>query len=156
MQRPTDEEWLQGRTSLAAAARWTPEEIQVIAELGYALAELGRNEEALTIFAGLAALSPTTAYFQAALGALRLRTGDPAQALTHLDRALAVRAEDLTALVNRGEACLNLGDNKAALSNLRAALRLSASQPEEKLAVTRARALLNIFSVEETFPSEDR
>jgi len=144
MSNRLDYDWLQGRVSLGAAAGWTPEEMRLVADLGYALAEQGRNAEALTIFEALAALAPATAYFQSALGALRLRTGEPRRALEHLGAALASDPRDLSALVNRGEALLQLGELAPALKALRAAVELGDAGADSFSAgcVTRARALL--------------
>ena len=141
MSRRLDEDWLRGRASLGAAAGWTPEEIRIVAELGYGLAEQGRNEEAITIFEGLAALAPATAYFQSALGALKLRTGDLQSALIHLNAALKSDPTDLSALANKGEVLMLLGRREDAMSNLQGVLRLSEGNDSEALAV-RARALL--------------
>ena len=141
-----DIDWLQGRASLGAAAGWTPEEIRLVADLGYALAEQGRHEEAITVFEGLAALAPATGYFQAALGALRLRTGDPHRALTHLNAALAIDPRDYVTLVNRGEAYLLLNDTGRAVQDLDAAFRAGGQQAAATagapMSLTRARALL--------------
>jgi predicted Zn-dependent protease len=142
MMNQSPENWLQGRASLGAATGWTAEEIRLVAELGYALAELGHCPEAITIFEGLAALAPGTSYFQAALGALKLRAGDSEQALVHLDAALSADPSNLSALVNRGEAYLNLGDRAAAVHNLRAALKIPPRREEEIKIAVRARALL--------------
>ena len=141
MSRRLDEDWLRGRASLGAAAGWTPEEIRIVAELGYGLAEQGRNEEAITIFEGLAALAPATAYFQSALGALKLRTGDLQSALIHLNAALNSDPTDLSALANKGEVLMLLGRREDAMANLQGVLRLSEGNDSEALAV-RARALL--------------
>jgi predicted Zn-dependent protease len=141
-------EWLQGRASLGAAGSWTAAEMRLVADVGFALAEQGRNAEAVTIFEGLAALAPATGYFQSALGALRLRAGEPRRAVEHLDAALAADPGDLTALVNRAEARLQLGERAAALADLRAAeARAPAVEPDttEAACVTRARALLRAF-----------
>ncbi|MFN0122109.1 MAG: tetratricopeptide repeat protein [Blastocatellia bacterium] len=140
-----DEEWRQGRVSLGAAARWTAEEVRLVAELGYALAGQGRYDEALILFEGLAALAPATPYFQSALGALKLRLGRHAEALTHLNNALAANPADLSALVNRGEAYLSLGNYQAAINSLRAAISLPPDGSEEDRALIRARALLACY-----------
>jgi predicted Zn-dependent protease len=142
MLRQTDEKWLRGQISLAAATEWTREEMRLVAELAFALAELGHDHEAIRIFEGLAALSPATAYFQAALGALELRTGELGQALAHLDAALSADPTNLAALVNRGEVYLNLGNRADAINNLQAALKILPRHQEEIKAATRARALL--------------
>lgn len=140
MSSKLEEDWLKGRASLGAAARWTPDEIRLVAELGFGLAEQGRNEEAITVFEGLAALAPATAYFQSALGALRLRTGDLEQSLIHLNAALLADATDISALTNKGEVLLLLGRAREAEAALERALDLE-SEDDIAFAV-RARGLL--------------
>jgi predicted Zn-dependent protease len=140
-------EWLQGRASLGAAGGWTAEEMRLVADVGYALAEQGRTDEALTVFEGLAALAPATAYFQACLGALRLRKGEPRRAVEYLDAALASDPGDLNALTNRGEALLQLGEREAARRDLQRVAHASGVLREAETAcVTRARALLRTDS----------
>jgi tetratricopeptide (TPR) repeat protein len=136
-------EWLQGRASLGAAGAWTAEEMRLVADVGYALAEQGRTDEAITIFEGLVALAPATSYFQSSLGALWLRKGDQRRAVEYLDAALASDPFDLNALTNRGEALLQLGERESALRDLRRVAETSGVVNESALAcVTRARALL--------------
>ena len=118
-----EQEWLKGRSSLGAAAKWTAEEIRLVSELGYSLAEQGRVEEAIALFEGLSALAPATAYFQAALGSLYLRDNQPEKALKHLNYAIQFDAKDLFSLVNRGEAQLRTGKTEPALRDLRQALQ---------------------------------
>lgn len=138
------EDWLEGRASLGAAGAWTAEEMRLVADIGYALAEQGRHDEAITVFEGLSALAPATAYFHSALGALWLRKGDPGRAVEHLEAALGADPTDVTALVNRGEAAMQLGDRDAARQHLLAALELGPREPHptDAPAVVRARALL--------------
>jgi Flp pilus assembly protein TadD len=138
-----DENWKSGRASLGAAANWTPDEMRLIADLGYGLAEQGRNEEAITIFEGLAALAPATAYFQSALGALKLRTGELEEAVLYLTAALATDPNDPSTLTNRGEANLRAGKFQAAVRDLTTALEILAGQEENHPFAIRARALLN-------------
>ncbi|OYT71251.1 MAG: hypothetical protein CFK52_08470 [Chloracidobacterium sp. CP2_5A] len=136
-----DHDWLQGSLSLAAATGWTPEEVRLVTDLGYNLAEQGRHMEAITVFEGLAALVPATVYFQSALGALKLRVKDYAGALAHLNRVVAATPDDAVALVNRGETLLHLGDLPSARADLQRAVALfpGADSPPY---VTRAKALL--------------
>lgn len=138
------EDWLEGRASLGAAGGWTAEEMRLVADIGYALAEQGRHDEAVTIFEGLTVLAPATAYFQSALGALWLRKGEPERALEHLEAALAADPSDVTARVNRGEAAMQLGDRETARQHLLAALELGPRTPSDGSApaLVRARALL--------------
>lgn len=138
-------DWVQGRASLGAAAGWTAEEMRLVAEVGYALAEQGRNAEAIAVFEGLAALAPATAYFQAALGALWLREGQPVRAIPYLDAAIGSDPGDATALVNRGEAYMQSGNVAAARGDFQAALGLDGSRIELAAAaasLVRARSLL--------------
>ncbi len=136
-----DEDWIKGGASLGAAAELTPEEIRLIADLGYALAQYGRNEEALTIFEGLAALAPATAYFQSALGALKLRTGDLEGAVVHLNSALAADPDDLASLVNRGELYMKVNENQLAVKDFLHLLDLPKATESSPYAI-RSRALL--------------
>jgi len=140
-----EQDWLQARVSLGAAAGWKADEMRVVADLGYKLAEQGRNHEAITIFEGLAALAPATSYFQTALGALRLRIGELQEALGHLNAALAADAADIAALTNRGEVYMRLEERAEAIRDLQNVVQLSERQattvaPSPYL--VRARALL--------------
>ncbi|MBA3713940.1 MAG: tetratricopeptide repeat protein [Pyrinomonadaceae bacterium] len=139
-----EQDWVQSRVSLGAAAGWNTEEMRVIADLGYKLAQQGRNDEAITIFEGLAALAPATAYFQTALGALHLRNGELQQALQYLSAALESDPADIAALTNRGETYMRLGERHAAIRDLQMVVELSSRQVFDPLSLhqVRARALL--------------
>lgn len=150
--KETERDWLKGQATLGAATKWTAEEIRLVTELGYGLAEQGRVIEAITLFEGLAALAPATIYFQAALGALWLREGSADKALAYLNQVLSLESRDITSLVNRGEAFLRLGERAAASRDFRLAVSLNKTKTgsaiEEK-SLTRARALL--ASIEKQF-----
>ena len=140
-----EQEWINGGVSLGAVAGWTADEIRLVSELGFALAEQGRNHEAITIFEGLIALAPATTYFEIALGALWLRENNPANALPHLNAALAAAPNDIPSRVNRGEVFLRLENYEAAKKDLKFVLRkrnkISTSNLHEQC-FTRASALL--------------
>lgn len=140
-----EQEWINGGVSLGAAAGWTPDEIRLVTELGFALAEQGRHREAIAIFEGLVALAPATVYFETALGALWLRENEPARALPHLNAALASDPADVPARVNRGEVFLLLQNFEGAKADL--IFVLKQKTPADRKALfeqcrTRARALL--------------
>jgi Flp pilus assembly protein TadD len=140
-----EQEWINGGVSLGAAAGWSPDEIRLVSELGYALAEQGRNHEAITVFEGLIALAPATTYFEIALGALWLRENNPAKALPHLSAALAADPSDIPTRVNRGEVHLRLENFEAAEKDLKFVLRRREKVLTNNLleqCFTRARALL--------------
>ena len=148
MSNRVDEDWLKGRASLGAAASWTAEEIRLIADLGFALADYGRDEEALTIFEGLAALAPATGYFQSALGALLLRVGELDRAEFHLNAALAADPQDMATLVNRGELYMRQERRDLAIRDFMTLLELPQIQADLDSSpyAVRSRALLSILT----------
>jgi Flp pilus assembly protein TadD len=148
MSNRMDEDWVRGRASLGAAAAWNAEEIRLIADLGFALAEYGRDDEALTIFEGLAALAPATAYFQSALGAVLLRMGELDRAETHLNAALGSDPQDMAALVNRGELYMRMGRRDLAITDFLTLLDLPQVQANADTSqyAVRTRALLSILT----------
>lgn len=147
--KESEKEWIQGRATLGTTTKWTPEEIRLVAELGYGLAEQGRISEAIVLFEGLAALAPATVYFQAALGALWLRENDPQKALPYLNYVLQIDSRDVMALVNRGEVLMLLGNYEAAKKDFQTALNIGGASRKkvlehsvEEKSLTRANALL--------------
>lgn len=139
-----EQEWINGGVSLGAAAGWTADEIRLVSELGFALAEQGRNYEAITIFEGLIALAPATAYFESALGALWLRENNPARALPHLNSALAADQNDIPSRLNRGEVFIRLENYEGAKIDLEFVLNQEFKAENNRIlqaAQTRARAL---------------
>ena len=148
-------QWLEGRISLGAAADWNKDEIRIISEIAYSLAQQGRYAEAVVIFEGLLAIAPATAYFQAALGALHLRLKNLPKAIEYLDAALKIEETDVVSLGNRGEAHLLGGNIEQARKDLEKALQIAARKPknetdinnETTLTVKRARTLLQAHKV---------
>lgn len=146
------QKWLDGQMSLGAAANWDKDEIRIISEVAYSLAQQGRLREAIVLFEGLLAVAPATAYFQSALGALFLRSKNYPKAIEYLDAALNVEPGNIISLVNRGEAHLRAGNGSSARNDLEKAVNLSARMSagavdvndETTLSVKRARALLQI------------
>lgn len=146
-------EWLGGQISLGAAAEWNKDEIRIISEIAFSLAQQGRYQEAIVIFEGLVAIAPATAYFQAALGALHLRLKNVGAAVDYLNAALKLEATDVISLVNRGEAHLLAGSVAKARQDLENALQIAARRPkiqtdindETTLTVKRARTLLEVY-----------
>ena len=149
------QQWLEGQISLGAAAEWNKDEIRIISEIAYSLAQQGRYAEAVVIFEGLLAIAPATAYFQAALGALHLRLKNTPKAIEHLNAALKIEETDVVSLVNRGEAHLLSGSVEQARTDLEKALQIAARRPknetdinnETTLTVKRARTLLQVYKV---------
>ncbi|NNE65478.1 MAG: tetratricopeptide repeat protein [Pyrinomonadaceae bacterium] len=137
-----EQEWIDGEVTLGAAANWSADEIRLVSELGYALAQQGRNTEAIAVFEGLAAVAPATHYFDSALGALWLRESNYPKALEHLNAAIDSDTQDLPNRVNRAETLIHLGDKDAALVDLEFAVGRSSEEPLHQNCITRASALL--------------
>lgn len=147
--KEAEREWLKGMATLGAATKWTADEIRLVTELGYGLAEQGRVGEAIVLFEGLAALAPATVYFQAALGALWLRENEFDKALRCLNQVLQSDAKNIVALVNRGEALMRLNERAAASRDLSKAVQIAKETKRardetslEGKSAIRARALL--------------
>ncbi len=147
--QPIEQEWINGKMTLGAAANWSADEIRLVSELGFALAQQGRNSEAISIFEGLIALAPSTVYFESALGALWLRERNYQKALKHLNAALETDDTDIPTRVNRGEAYLQLGDFENAQSDLEYVINSEKSQNEPLIiSQCRVRAQALIFATE--------
>lgn len=154
-QKDLTQEWLDGQISLGAAAEWNKDEIRIISEIAYSLAQQGRYSEAVVMFEGLLAIAPATAYFQAALGALYLRLKNVAKAIECLSQALKIEGTDIISLVNRGEAFLLNGNVAEARQDLEKALQIHARRPQNQtdindetvLTVKRARTLLQVHKI---------
>jgi protein O-mannosyl-transferase len=149
------QKWLDGQITLGAAADWNKDEIRIISEIAYALAQQGRSREAIVIYEGLLAIAPATAYFQAALGALFLRLKDFSKAVEHLDAALEIEPNDIISLVNRGEAKMRSKNADEARADFTKAVELFSASGDKRqidindeaaLAAKRARALLSTLT----------
>ena len=139
-----EQKWIEGNVTLGAAAKWSSDEIRLVSELGYALAEQGRNAEAISIFEGLVALAPKTVYFDSALGALWLREKNYKRAISYLDKAIESDPNDIPTRVNRGEANLQIGELENAAKDLDFVLEQEIDLKDSELlqqCQTRARAL---------------
>lgn len=147
------QKWINGQISLGAAANWDKDEIRIISEIAYSLAQQGRNQESILLFEGLLAVAPATAYFQAALGSLHLRNGDFEKAVEYFNAALNIEPNDLIALVNRGESYVKAGQIAAGRADFEKALEIAKRRPnkqndindEIELSIKRARALLQVY-----------
>ena len=136
-----EQEWIEGEVTLGAAANWPADEIRLVSELGYALAQQGRNAEAIAVFEGLAAVAPATHYFDSALGALWLREANYPKALEHLNAAIESDPNDLPNRVNRAETHIHLGNRDDALTDLDFAVEKTSDDPLFQNCITRATAL---------------
>jgi tetratricopeptide (TPR) repeat protein len=87
---------------------WTPEEIYLLADRGYAFYRQGRYQEAAVIFDGLVALDPKNVYCRTALAAIFLCMGDAERAASELTVLLEQNPADHEARARRCEAYCEL------------------------------------------------
>lgn len=89
---------------------WTPEEIYLLAERGYALYQQGRYEEASIIFEGVAAADPMNIYARTALATVHLAMGDAQRAISELSLVLERNPADADSRARRCEAYCQAGN----------------------------------------------
>lgn len=87
---------------------WTPEEIYMLAERGYAFYRQGCYQEAAVIFDGLTALDSHNSYCRTALAAVCLALGDAQRAVSELSILLNRIPADHEARARRCEAYCDL------------------------------------------------
>ena len=121
-----EQEWLKGRSSLGAAAKWTADEIRLVAEIGYALADQGRIEEAISLFEGLTQDYNKTAHAQSYFGRATAKQskGLIKESLIDFDKALEIYPNSIETLINRGVAKQTLGDSKGAIADYSKAIEI--------------------------------
>lgn len=117
-----------------------PTDAALYLERGELYAKYGDAISAEANFLHAAELSPRLPRLDRARGALALATRQPAEALTHLARALALDPHDAEALIFRSRAYTALGKRDAALTDLDAAVAL-VTNPRPELFLEHARLL---------------
>jgi tetratricopeptide (TPR) repeat protein len=131
---------VQPQTPAAAGRVYTHEEFLELGREGGRAYKNGDLKRAQAIFEQLVAADPNSSEAQAALGAVLVSRGQDSDALVHLDRALQLNPEELSAYVNRGEAYLKLGRRAEAEADLKKAIALDPAG--KNASANRARALL--------------
>lgn len=121
------------------------------ANQGYFFYNQGKYPEAETIFKGLVTLNPNVAYYHTALGSIYEAQEKYEDAMSEFNEALGIDAEDICAIVNRGEIRLRQGQVLEAAEDFQKGIELDeakmAKQKESNEPVTpdpaaqRARAL---------------
>jgi tetratricopeptide (TPR) repeat protein len=119
----------------------TPQEAADLAAFGHELFELGRFEEARVIFEGLVNHDVRDGFAHTMLGTIYLALNAHDRALALFQASLKIDADDLAALVYRGEIRLNRGKVKSAIEDLARAVTLA---PASDPFVERAKRLLKM------------
>src|SRR5262249_42307387 len=98
-------EWRDPLTLWSAALQTVPEGTAMIhGELGLALLNLGRHQDAIEHLQRAVEMEPDVAYYNNNLGWALLDLNRPADAVTYLERALARQPDDLAIHYNLGKA----------------------------------------------------
>jgi len=116
--------WRDGESLWSDALAKSPGSTRALHNLGVALADQGRHEEAIARFAEALRLDPGLAAAHRGIGISELRRGRPEQALPHLIQAVRLRPSDRDAQGALGEAWLALGNLDAAAEALTRSLAL--------------------------------
>lgn len=133
------------RRSIAEARGYTAEELGAIAEVGYYYLRSGGYRLAEVIFDGLAAISPSEAYYQLALGLTRDHLGDKAAAAAAYGRASALAPHDPRPDINQAELLLESGNKAEARRLLEKALTKAIAVDDEGL-TNKSRGLLRLLN----------
>lgn len=96
-------------------AKWTEEDIYLVAERAHSLHLQGHYREAVTIFQGLVAVDPENQYCLESLAAAWLALGEPERAIQQLNILLTRQSSDLAVRARRMEAYLLSGNFSAAI-----------------------------------------
>jgi tetratricopeptide (TPR) repeat protein len=124
----------------------TAEEFAEMGRVGAMYYQQGNFDKARTIFEGLVELDPDSANAHSALGGLLTLQQDDENAVTHLNRAIAINPSQIAPYVNLGEIYIRQQKIEDAVANLKKAIELD---PDESDAgANRARAMvLGIYQV---------
>jgi len=118
----------------------TPDNTDLLYELGRALESLGRLEEALSKFESIVRLEPEDHESIHAVGAINLKLGNDSMAILSLKRATALWQEQPDYFADLGEALYKTGDLQGARVALEQARDLAL--PNEEVS-ERVRQVLN-------------
>jgi len=101
--------------------------------LGVALQDDGRLEEAAAVLGEAARIAPRDADALRSLGIALIDLGEPARARAALEASLRIEPDAAAAIVNLGVALVELGERTAAIERFREALRLDPENAEAKM-----------------------
>ena len=121
----------------------TDEELRVILEAGFVLRDVGRFDQAETIFRGIIEMLPDADVPRVALSSVALRQGNTDEALAVCEEALQVQPSSLYARVHHAEALLFAHRREQAETELRDVITAAPDSPHGRT----ARALLDAAEI---------
>jgi Flp pilus assembly protein TadD len=125
-----------------ALLRRNPKDAGSRAELGVALAALGKTEEAITQLRQAVADDPKAQRAFYALGTLLTKVGELSEAESALKRATEIDPRDAKAQCNLGTVLLNSGKAAQAVERFEAALQVTPNDALARQGLEKARAQL--------------
>jgi tetratricopeptide (TPR) repeat protein len=124
--RPSAERAVACRRLLAAGVADETDRYNAELRFGDALAELGKNEEAMQAYRAAVAIDPNFFGAYYSIGVMHLNAGRYGEARTALDKSIALNPEDANAVYQRGTVLANLGDFDRARPDVERAIKLKA------------------------------
>ncbi|MCP4499959.1 MAG: tetratricopeptide repeat protein [Deltaproteobacteria bacterium] len=115
-------QWASGRVTLKDIKGYTDDELYAIAHTGYFFLMQGKNDEAKTLFEGLVAIDPRSAYYRRALGVIFHKMGDAERAIQQFSSAIQVAPRGAASYINRAEVFITLSRRAEAQADLKTAL----------------------------------
>ena len=122
------------------------QEFMEMGRVGAMYYQQGNLDKARTIFEGLVELDPDSADAHSALGALLTLKQEDAQAIEHLQAAVALNPRQIAPYVNLGEIFIRQQRLEEAVENLKKAIELDPNEKDS--GANRARAMvLGIYQI---------
>lgn len=122
-------------------AKFTPEKLAQMVEVGFNEFKLGRYDRAEKIFRGLTLIDSENYYYHQMLGATFQRQEKLAEAIVEYGIAVTINPHDTVSLTNRGECYFKSGVYPLAERDLDATIALDPEEKGEDRWINRARML---------------
>ena len=124
-------DWAAGRVSLKEIKGYSDDELFAIAHTAYFFLMQGKNQEAKTLFQGLAVIDPRNDYYYRALGVIHHKLGDATRAVEQFGYAIKRNPRSAAAYVNRAEVYISVKQFNEAAKDLQRALQVvTAKEPQ--------------------------
>ena len=121
------QEWAAGKATLKELRGYTADELYAIARSAHVFYRQGRIEPARVLFHGLRGVDPLDPYFARAVAVVEFAAGNREAALLAWNAAVALDPVDASAWVGRAEVRIASGDGAEAISDLRRAQAIAAT-----------------------------
>lgn len=118
------QDFLEGKIGWADVFKFTPEQIEQMAEMGYRNFKQGRYLDAERFFKVLTILDWGNYYYHSMLGSILQRQKRDGEAIVEYSQALESNPDDIVSLTNRGEIFMKHGWTQDALRDFEKAITL--------------------------------